>query len=432
MQQPEAPRELPLLLRPEGQSLLLRLVVCAAFVAVTGLSVWRVVRNLHDPAIDSIDAQALVDFHNAIYYPALGFREGINPYSKAYADQYPVNRQYPLYSPSSLLLYYPFALLPLSAANVVYFVISFGLVLALAASVLAICRIPLTMVNLLGLATLILLSRPGHINLVLGQITVPIVIAAAWALELARRRPYLSAIALALTTIKPTFGVPLVWFMFCRRDYRALFVGVTIAAVAAIAGAAPIIAHEGLEGFVESLRGSQSLHEDDPVIVATTSWTRLDALSVIGRFMDTQPGAAAELAIAAVCLLVAGAAVFRTSNSEAGIGGDSLSTLIISTATLACIYHSMYDALLLVLPWVGVMFGRLRRQIPTWALPILWLLLTIPAANYLSTRTAIERFGIEGTAWTLVTSVNGIAVLAALVLSIGLAFRPCHIEELTG
>ena len=403
-----------------------RWVVYAALVLVTSLSVARVVRSYDDPHVESADAQGLIDFHNAVYFPALAYRQGVNPYSVTYAQQYPVNRQYPLYSPATLWLNVPFSLLPLPAADAAYFVYSFALVMALAVSVLVICRLRFTLVHVLGLATLVLVSRPGHINLMLGQATLPLALGALWAMKLARRRPALAGLALAVTTLKPTFGVPLVWLLFCRRDYRAVFVGVAIGGIAAVLGAAPIVAREGLPAFVSSLRASQSLHDGDPVIMASTSWTRLDALSVLGRFTGTNPAGAEEAIVAAVVLLTAGWAVYRTSGTPAGEGADSLSALIICAATLAAIYHSMYDALLLVGPWVGVTCGRLRQQVPAWAVPILWLLLTLPAANYLSTRSAIERLGLEGIAWTSVASLNGLAVLAILVLSAGIALLRPH------
>jgi hypothetical protein len=406
-------------------SKLFRYAVYFAFTVATLLSVARVVRTYDDPRVEDDSAQGLIDFHNAVYYPALACRQGLNPYSAEYAAQFPVNRQYPLYSPATLWMNVPFTLLPLPAADVAYFIYSFALVLALAVSVLHICSVRLNHVHILALATLILGSRPGHINLMLGQSTLPMILGALWAMQLAQRRPTLAAFALALTTLKPTFGVPLVWLLFCRRDYKAVFLGVAIGGAAAVLGAAPIVARDGLAEFIASLRASQSLHDGDPVIMASTSWTRLDALSVLGRFTESNPAGASEALIAAAVLLTAGLAVYRTSGTSAGEGADSLSALVISAATLLCIYHSMYDALLLVCPWLGLMVGRLRTQVPAWSIPILWLLVALPAANYISTRSVIERLGLEGLTWTVVASANGLALLAVFALSAGIALvRP--------
>jgi hypothetical protein len=51
------------------------------------------------------------------------------------------------------------------------------------------------------------------------------------------------------------------------------------------------------------------------------------------------------------------------------------------------------------------------------------VLLALPAVNYLSTYLVTKRLGIEGVTWAAVASINGIAVFAALVLSIALAVR---------
>jgi hypothetical protein len=195
----------PSLLRRENQPAWLCILVLLAFAVVALLSVWRALAALHDPAIEN-ENQGLIDFHNVVYFPAVAFREGVNPYSAEYAARYPVNRQYPLYSPAIFWLHYPLSLLPLGAGNVIYYFASFAMVILLAVSVLHVCRLPQSVCNVFGLTTLILVSRPGHINLLLGQVTLPMALGTLWALHFARRRPGLAGLALAITTLKPTFG----------------------------------------------------------------------------------------------------------------------------------------------------------------------------------------------------------------------------------
>jgi hypothetical protein len=320
-------------------------------------------------------------------------------------------------------LHYPVSLMPVHVANMVYYGASFGLVILLALSALAICRLPLSLCNVLGLATLILASRPGHINLLLGQVTLPMVLGAVWALQLARRWPAVAGIALAVTTLKPTFGVPLLWLMFCRRDYRAVAVGVVVAGVAATVGLVPLVADHGWASVLESLRQSNSLHESDPVVTPMTTWTRVDAISLVGKALDHEPSAAASLAVTAGCLLLAGWAVWRTSGTPLAEGADSLSALVIAAATLACIYHSTYDALLFVVPWIGVMFAELRQQLPGRLHWLFWILLTLPAINYFSARVVTRLLSIDGALFTVLTMLNSICVVAILVLAIGVALR---------
>lgn len=428
MPRDEAHTEMPRFLLPEGQTAAVRWMVVAAFALVTVLSVWRVMHSLHHPDTQSgMEHQGLVDFHNVVYYPVVAYRDRISPYSPEYARTYPVNRQYPLYSPAMFLLHYPLAFLPLEVGNIVYYLASFGLVIALAASALAVCGVPRTLTNVLGLSTLILVSRPGHINLLIGQVTLPMVLGGLWAMHLARRRPWLAGLALAITTLKPTFGVAIVWLMFCRRDFRATFIAVAVGGALAIAGIAPLVARDGVDSVVQSLHQSVSMHEADPVVVPETSWTRIDTPSVVAKFVPSELGPPVEFAITAACLLIAGWALWQSSRGPRGEGADGLSALIIGTATLACVYHSTYDALLLVAPWVAVLVGRLREQLPGALRPVVWLLLTIPAINYLSARTFTRLLSIEGPLWTALTALNSLCIVAALLLAIVVAIRaPGH------
>jgi Glycosyltransferase family 87 len=412
----------PRWLFPAAQPIALRIAVALLFIVAVGVTAVRIQRTLHvPPAIPEFN-QGLTDFHNSVYFPALGLREGYNPYSREYLAHYPTF-QLPPYSPAMFWLNYPYSLLPLRVANVIFFTLSCGLVVALAASALVVCRAPLTIVNVLGFASLILLSRPGHVNMLLGQITLMLVLGAVWALELARRRPLVGGLALALTTLKPTFAIPLVWLLFCRRDFRAALAGVLIGTTAALAGLAPIVAHHGWQSVVDSLKEAQSKLDADPMVATKTTWTRIDTAALIGKLVGSEPDHFAVAAIAAVCLLAAGAAVWRVSKTPLAEGADSLSALIICTATLACVYHGVYDALLLVAPWVAVSVGRLREQLPPMLRPVVWLLLTVPAINYFSTRVFIMNVTLEQPLLKPLTMVNSACIAAIFLLSVSVAVR---------
>ena len=432
----DLPSNAPRLLRAESQPIALRLFAVTAFVAIVLLSGWRVVRTLHRPGDVPEYQQGLSDFHHIFVFPALAAREGVNPYHAEFMERYAVNRQYPLYSPAMFWLAYPLAFISLDAADVLYFSVTVLLVVALAESALFACRMPRTVVNVFGLATLILLSRPGHVNLLAGQPTLLIVLGAVWALELARRRPNWAGVALAVTTLKPTFGVPLIWLMFCRRDFRAVAVGVAISAATVVAGLAPFVASDGLGSVLTSLRESQSQHEADPTVAAETTWTRLDAQALLGKLLPTAPSSAMNLGLTAAILLTAGWVVWRTPRGPLTEGADNLSGLVICTATLACIYHGTYDALQLIVPWVGVAVGRLREQLPAKLQVIVFVLLTIPAVNYLSARAVLSRLAIEGPLWTATTALNSISIVALFVLACycleAISYRPEALSHSSG
>lgn len=412
----------PTWLTPAAQPFAMRLAAVIVFIIVVSITAWRIVSVLHVPPATPGVHQGLTDFHNSVYFPAVGFRDGYNPYSLEYVNHYPTSRL-PPYSPAMFWLLYPFSMLPLPAADVAYFTFSCSLVIALAASALVFCRVPRTLVNVLGLATLIMLSRPGHINLLLGQITLIVVLGALWALELAYRKPVLGGVALAFTSLKPTFAVPLIWLMLCRRDFRTAIVGIAIGGLAAAAGFAPLVANHGIASVADSLLQSEAHLEADEMVAATSTWTRIDCVALVGKLFDWEPDRVTQVAIFVTGLLVAGGALWVTNSNDRQRGVDSLSALIVCTATLACVYHSTYCALLLVGPWLAVSVGRLGGQLPASLRAVLWLLITVPAVNYLSSRVVMTRLGVEEPLLKLLTMANGVCIAATLMLSIAVAVR---------
>src|SRR5690606_8084427 len=104
-------------------------------------------------------------------------------------------------------------------------------------------------------------------------------------------------------------------------------------------------------------------HEADPTVSAQSTWTRLDGHALLGKLSPTQPNNAFNLVFTAAILLSAGWLLWRTRQGPLTEGADNLASLLICTTTLICIYHATYDALLLVVPWMGVAFGRLGEQV---------------------------------------------------------------------
>jgi hypothetical protein len=121
--------------------------------------------------------------------------------------------------------------------------------------------------------------------------------------------------------------------------------------------------------------------------------------------------------------LIAGLAVWQIGKRPES-GADGLAALVIFASTLACIYHSTYDALLLVVPWVAIVFGRLRGELPARLRPLVWSLLAIPAMNYLSTESVMARLNLSDEVRAGITAINSIAVLTTLLIAISLALRP--------
>jgi hypothetical protein len=154
-------------------------------------------------------------------------------------------------------------------------------------------------------------------------------------------------------------------------------------------------------------------------VASETTWTRLDAQALLGKLLPGEASNAMNLGLTTAILLVGGWIVWRTKSGPLTEGADNLSGLVICSATLACIYHATYDALLLIVPWVGVAVGRLRTQLSPMLRMVVLALLTIPAVNYVSAREVMNRLAIEGSLRTAVTSANSIAIVAVFVIAAG-------------
>src|SRR5581483_4704946 len=92
------------------------LLGAAAFFAVAGAIAYRAVewtRVYGHPW----SRWAFCDFRTVVYYPAVAFLAGDNPYdAAAFTRTYPAPFEFPPYSPLTILLHLPFALLPVGAA----------------------------------------------------------------------------------------------------------------------------------------------------------------------------------------------------------------------------------------------------------------------------------------------------------------------------
>src|SRR5262249_57464168 len=104
----------------------------------------------------------------------------------------------------------------------------------------------LTAASLRGLTAVLLLSRPGQMNLLLGQVSAQVAIGAYVALRWARTRPVLASLALALSTLKPTYGVPLAALMlFGRGDVATVVGGAAASLVLCLVAVVPLAVAAG-------------------------------------------------------------------------------------------------------------------------------------------------------------------------------------------
>ena len=159
----------------------------AAVFALAAATVgWRIWAHLDVLTPPYSRQDALVDFRDAVYYPVVEFLAGENPYDRgSVLSRYPVNGTIGLYSPLTLLLHLPFGLLPYRAAELFFVALSFVLVTVLAAAAVRLAGRDADPAVVLGVAAFLVISRPGHWNLFLGQVSLETALATWAALWLA-------------------------------------------------------------------------------------------------------------------------------------------------------------------------------------------------------------------------------------------------------
>jgi hypothetical protein len=399
-------------------------VAALAFATVLGSLSYRAFGT--PPAAYGSEGWLLHDFWDTVYYPARALLDGHNPWdTAAYMRAYPADKPFPAFAPFSLALWAPIAYLPAATAGRVWFALSALLTVVVAWVALRIARGSTGVAAVLGVSAAMLASRPGHSNLLLGQQTLVVVLGIYAALLYARSRPWLAALGVVASTIKPQFGVPLVILLVAAGHVRVAAYGVVASGLASLAvlSMMPGSADAGSLGvFLSAVRGSASRIDQS----ATTWWGQVDFRYLLHHLQGGVYGPVD--AIAAALLLAAGAWMVRRTWRRDRPGDDELTIALACLTILLSLYHQIYDVLLLTLPLVLLV---VRGDAPPWSSRP-WIrialisLLALPAVNYLATWSGLVRLGVSdgGPGWLVVTAVNAAALSFAWLLYAVTASRP--------
>jgi len=392
-------------------------------MAVVGLLTYRAASRLDLSTHPNAEHWGMQGFRQSIYSPVVAFLDGENPYDvPRYTRRYGAPF-FPLYSPLTLVVHAPFGLLPFATAARVYYLFTLLATLLLACLTLRICEMRADAAAVLGMAGVIFLSRPGQMNLLLGQSAAQTVIGAYVALFNGRRRPWRAGLGLALATLQVTLGVPLAFLMLWQRQWRAVLAGLGIAALLSAAAVTRLVmAAGGMTPWLGSVGMTYAATQANPASSLALNWSRIDFPAVIARITGWEPSVGAQLAICIGLLSVSAWSLHHLARCQ-GSNARRLSTIVTCLAVLVCAYQQAYELLLLAVPLT--VLATSGSEIV--ASPVLrWLLLglmALPCVNYLAGAEAIERLHIAGAAWRAVTAANGVALLSALALSIWLALR---------
>ncbi len=399
-----------------------------------GFSVARIVRE-YSP-VSSVIATSeevdfsrtgMFDFHNGGYFPALAFRDGVNPYAPEMVQHYPGARTIPTYSPVVFLIHLPFAYLTVPVADVVYFVVSVLLLALLAYWSIMMSGVRPTIGGWLGIIGLFAFSRAGHVTLFTGYFTIQLVIGTMLALHYGKTKPWLAGCGMLLASGKPTYIIPLTILMLARKNFRSVIIGLTLSAVVGAAGIGWLASFSSVSEVIEGIVRGEQIGREAIDKLPENTWTRLDLFGVVAKIMHWNPGNRDYLVAMLVLLIPSCISIWRASDRESNSGGTGLTALIACLSILLSIYHHTYDCLLVAVPWIGMMFfgNQVCPEIPASRRRQIAILLTIPAVNYISTYKIRGWLELDNRAiaWDLVTSINGVSLLLALMLTLAAAWE---------
>ncbi|MCC9600483.1 glycosyltransferase 87 family protein [Stieleria sp. JC731] len=401
-----------------------------AFIALISLTALRVVKQYQSPGPFDPTAQGMCDFHNGVYFPTRALLAGVSPYGTGYANSYPVARQIPFFSPGILLLHAPLAVLPLHVAEVIYFVFSVALIIAIA----MVCAKAAGKENqiewIASIATLLVASRGGHITLFDGYFTFELVLATYLSVQWAKSHPTRAGIALAVVSAKPTYILPLGFLLLARGNFKALLIGASISILIAGLPFGYLAYQESIRGtgqpdfawgigkLISDIEVTQQVHMNMPDESPVLSWTRLDLLAAASKWTGTEPSQLIHLLVMFVMLSVPMVllAVQAAKRKNSGLGGSA--GALITLAMLSSLYHQSYDALLLMAPIAASFAGRTEfwKSIPPLARWSCCLLMLIPLFNLLSTRSLLLKLNLGQAGYAAATSLNGFAIAIALLI----------------
>jgi hypothetical protein len=260
-----------------------------------------------------------------------------------------------------------------------------------------------------------------------GQPTIELVIAVYIALYFGAKSTPVSGLALALATTKPTYGAPLVVLMLAHRYFRSVRIGIILAVVATLIPVAILVhAAGGVPEFAESIVRS---YVDLDVYTTSSpvfSPYRIDLFALVSRFSGASLGPVVEIVIFLIVMAVAGATILHVRKLAPGNAVDLYCISVASIAILIASYQLSYNILLLVLPLTALLLDCWVPgdfEITPEVRRVLILLLSIPMFNFLGARRIMSHVEVGSGLWLLLTSINGVALLLAFGVYVGLAFR---------
>ena len=389
----------------------------ALILALVGASAARSIWRYDDPVVTDFDRsmQGQFDFHNGVYFPSRAFLDGVSPYGQSFSELYPVTRPLPLMSPLVLLVHAPLAALPVSAAEIIYFIVNCGLLGVIGWYCVHWMPASDTRTTWLFIAMiLIVASRAGHTTLFTGYLTALMVVGTLMALAHARSQPWLAAVGVMIASCKPTYAIPLFLLMIARGDRSAALRGLALSIVGASLSLGRLLLVTTPQQLWLDLQQGQSAHMADSYEFPINTWTRVDALALVAKWMDWNPGEVVHLGVMVLLLPLPALALWRLQFIKHHQNAAGLSSGLMAVSMLATLYHHVYDALLIFPAAFGLILCEpsTERGTPRLRLVIALLLLLV-AWNYPSSEMFLKLAPLSEAQHRMLTSTGPVAMTAA-------------------
>jgi len=388
----------------------------------------RTFSRVTTPGVFDNFERGFVDFHNAIHFPTQSFLSGKNPYSREYVANHPDHRTFPLFPPHSLIIHAPFGVSSIEVSRVMYWV--FELVTASCVLMLIqwITSKQVTLRGFLFLGIALMCTIPFYTSFYMGQLTLQLVLGTVVALHYSKTKPWLAVLGLTLAACKPQFGIPLAVLLLCRRDWKTAVGGGLLSAALSVLAIAIIASNFGLQNFVEEIQTVYlGLDSHPDVGTAIDNGWRLDIYPVFARFLtvDGNMPVWSKFLIPALYLLIGGLGVFSLRKNR---DADPLSNMIICLTCLGCIYHSVYDGILLLWPAAAILCSRAQiwQRVDLrirWAMLAVLVFLLINVFHLEGVQTKLGIFDPNLTSWRTVASFGAIGIALMLLVSVLLGIK---------
>jgi Glycosyltransferase family 87 len=426
-------------------------VGAAALAAAVVVAILRVTTLSELFGVRLAMPRPLNDFKAAVYCPVTVFVSGGNPYdrdqllqscpravycrvsSPSQEETHPARGSeaciptdvFPPYLPATLLLHAPFALLSIDAAALAYFLLNVAFSLAVVLFALRLTGKPVAVGDVLLGAGLLLLSRPGQWNLLLGQSALELTLATYIALFRTERAPQVSGLALAVAAYKPTFGIPLGLLMLARDNARAVGWAVVWLAALNLPPALLLLDRAGgATSFFRDLVQSQEAYQ--AINTPANQVYSVDLPGLVSRWTGTWITPTWYGLLTVLVLGISGRALWALRSTHTD-EASRLTASLICVSILLCIHHNAYDLVLLVAPVAFVVRrslpGMLQERAPRYAL---LAVVAILGCNYVTTQSVLHRLEGHRPAWLLLASLNGALLVVMFGILLVSAMRYAH------